>query len=118
MEKHGLRRSRIYGIWCGVKNRCNCPTSRDYKNYGAKGIKVCDEWNVFSKFYEDMSPSYSEHKDKFGEKDTTIERIDYSLGYEKANCRWATKKEQAINKNNDSWKTKTRDRNGRFIKSL
>ena len=39
MEKHGLRRSRIYGIWCGVKNRCNCPTSRDYKNYGAKGIK-------------------------------------------------------------------------------
>lgn len=116
MEKHNLRYTRIYGIWCGIKNRCNCKTSRDYKNYGAKGIKICKKWKLFSGFYSDMFDSYKKHEKIFGEKDTTIDRKDYLKGYNKQNCRWATKKEQAINKNNDSWKKKKRDKNGRFIK--
>ena len=112
-ERHGMRRTRLYSIWCGIKNRCFCVTSKDYHNYGAKGISVDEKWFRFTNFMRDMLDSYNDHVEKFGEINTTIDRIDFKGNYSKDNCRWATKKEQSINKSHGYLKIK-RDKNGRF----
>jgi hypothetical protein len=74
--KHGLKNTRLYKIWQQMKNRCLNPKGNRFKDYGARGITVCDEWkNDFKAFYDwAMSNGYSD--------DLTIDRIDNDGNYE------------------------------------
>jgi hypothetical protein len=87
---HGMKGTRTYVTWRDMKVRCHNPNSDGYARYGARGITVCDEWREsFVAFLSDMG----ERPDGM-----TLDRIDGSKGYSKANCRWATNKEQASNR--------------------
>lgn len=81
-----------------MKTRCYNKNREDWKNYGARGIKVCVEWQDFENFRADMHASFLRHTKKHGLRNTTLDRIHVNEDYSKANCRWATKKEQCGNK--------------------
>ena len=93
--KHGLSHTRLYSIWCGMKKRCYSEKSINYKYYGARGVKICDEWkNDFKSFYDwAMDNGYKD--------DLTIDRINPFKNYEPSNCRWATDDDQRHNKRAD-----------------
>lgn len=87
--RHGMTRTPTYKSWVGMKRRCYVESGADYKNYGARGIVVCDRWHDFVNFYEDMGecpPGLS------------IDRIDNDKNYEPGNCQWADKTHQARNR--------------------
>lgn len=89
--KHGDRKSRLYRIYTHMKSRCYDQNNQDYYNYGARGIKVCNEWKI----------NYSKFK-KWAEKNgyhenLSIDRINGNKGYSPKNCRWSTPKEQTRN---------------------
>lgn len=87
-----------YGAWCSIKGRCYNPKNEAYKNYGGRGIKVCQRWlDSFDAFLEDMGPKPSKYH--------SIERIEVNGDYEPNNCCWATIAEQAKNKRNTRWLT-------------
>lgn len=89
-KTHNLSKHRLYKIWRGMFQRCRYTKSKDYKNYGARGIKVCDEWHNIENFINDMYPTYQEG--------LTLDRIDVDSNYSKDNCRWANNITQAQNR--------------------
>lgn len=96
---HGLSHSRLYKVFRNMKTRCYNPNSHDFKNYGGRGITICDEWlNDFTAFYDWSLRN--------GYNDTlTIDRIDTNGNYTPDNCRWTTYYVQSRNKTNNKWIT-------------
>lgn len=91
-KKPILRKKPIYYIWASMLTRCLNPKAKCFKNYGGRGITVCERWLKFENFLADM-----------GEKPDglSLDRIENDKGYYKENCRWATFEEQANNRRNN-----------------
>jgi hypothetical protein len=88
---HGMRHTPEYDAWTNMIARCTRQNNKRYKDYGGRGIRICDSWlNSFASFYAAIgrrtSPKYS------------IDRINNDGNYEPGNCRWATPKEQRHNR--------------------
>lgn len=90
---HGLTDHPLHATWMDMMTRCYNESNHSYKNYGARGITVCDRWKDVRNFIEDipLKPSQTH----------SLERLNNSKGYEPGNCVWATKLEQARNRRNN-----------------
>lgn len=74
-ERHGLKGTREYNLWCGIKQRCYNKNNSSYSYYGEKGIKMCEEWkNSALAFYNWLHQNGYDNKASFGQ--FTVDRID------------------------------------------
>lgn len=92
-KTHGLSKHPLYQVWDGMKKRCYREGRKDYKHYGGRGIKMCEEWlgeGGLVRFIEDMYPSFEEGLE--------LDRINVNGNYEKENCQWVSRREQVINR--------------------
>jgi len=92
---HAMSRHPAYAVWRSMLARCNRPGHPAFKNYGGRGISVCDAWMRFETFWGDMRDDYV--------PGLTLDRIDNNAGYSRENCRWA------------SWTTQCRNKRGNVL---
>lgn len=91
MRRHGMKGSGAWNSWMAMRKRCRDPNNIGWRNYGARGIRVCKEWDEsFEAFWRDMGPTW--------EPGLTIERIDVNGNYEPDNCEWIPLAEQLRNR--------------------
>lgn len=89
-RSHGMSRHPAYRSWQFARQRCENPALDSFKDYGGRGITVCDRWRSFENFWADMGDTWL--------PGLSIERDDVNGNYEPGNCSWATPKEQAHNR--------------------
>ena len=94
--EHGMTHTPTHKTWVMMRQRCNNKNDDHYKDYGGRGIRICERWNKFINFFEDM-----------GERpeDMTLDRIDVNGNYEPRNCRWATQGVQNSNRRTNKYLT-------------
>lgn len=88
-RSHGKHNHHLYGTWVAMRDRCRRKNHDQFKNYGGRGITVCDRWADFESFLEDMEPSWRHGR--------TLDRIDNDGNYTPENCKWSTQSEQLSN---------------------
>lgn len=94
--KHRKTGTKEYRSWQSMKRRCYSKSNNKYKDYGGRGILICDRWKKsFECFIDDMGECPS--------KEHSLDRIDVNGNYEPLNCRWATHLQQAANRTNNHW---------------
>jgi len=93
---HGMSKTQTYEAWHSMNQRCKNPNLKAYKNYGERGITVCDRWFKFENFLEDMGVR---------PEGLSLERINNEEGYNPQNCKWATTAEQNRNKRDNVFLT-------------
>lgn len=86
---HGIKRTTVYTAWRNMRQRCMNSNRADFKNYGGRGITICERWDTFANFLADMGEPA---------KGATLDRIDNERGYSKDNCRWASRAVQNLNR--------------------
>ena len=87
--KDNASNSQVYRAWVNLRQRCNNPRFKAYKNYGGRGIKVCEAWDDYAQFKRDVGEPPTPHH--------TIDRKNNEGDYEPTNVRWATRSEQMHN---------------------
>lgn len=94
ISTHGMTKTPTWISWSSMHGRCTNQNFVGFVDYGGRGIQVCEEWASFDQFLRDM-----------GERpaDMTLDRTDVNGNYSKENCRWASKKVQAMNRRNTVW---------------
>ena len=100
--KHGMNESPTYKVWESMLARCRNKGAREYQNYGARGIAVCERWLKFENFIADMGEAPTKMQ---------IDRIDNDGNYSPENCRWVSAKENSRNKRTNvliTWKGEAR----------
>ena len=91
-----MEKLKFYKKWQTIKRRCYDVKHDAYKNYGARGIKVCDSWLIFENFYNDMFPTYK--------KGMWLDRLNNNGNYEPSNCSWVTPSQNNKNRRNSCTK--------------
>lgn len=88
----GISYEKLYGTWKQMRQRCSCPYNAHYKDYGGRGIRVCEQWDKSYRAFREWA-----HKNGY-DTGLTIERINNNKGYSPDNCKWVTIQEQQFNK--------------------
>lgn len=88
-KRHGMSETREYAAWTAMRERCRNPNAHNYHLYGARGIRVCERWEIFENFLSDMGPR---------PKGYSIERKENNGNYEPSNCLWIPMSEQSRNR--------------------
>ena len=95
---HMMSHTRPHNIWSKMIERCTNKNCVAWKDYGGRGIIVCESWRNFNNFWNDMKNKYDDHVQEYGERNTTLDRINVDGNYETGNCKWSTYTEQVHNR--------------------
>jgi hypothetical protein len=98
LKKHGQYGTKLYGVWAGMKQRCQNPKAHEYENYGGRGITVCTNWQTAKPFLDwALANGYREG--------LQLDRINTDKGYSPENCRFVTPAENECNRKNNVFLT-------------